>query len=339
MIELLYTTLVLFCFSFPFFFIFQHFKPMKFGLIIFQLIISVILLTNNFYKKHSLYKSPNFTFILDTDFFPINSLNKTYYENGTFKNISYDILKKSKFSLIKTSKYSTKCLENYYIDNDKSCPITDIKLGNKEDNIYENYIQINENEYIYYTNENKLGKLYKSFNYFNFKKNIQDVFSVDEIAQKEFNKISNPIYEFKSYIKFCDLLCLLLSLTSLFYCFFERLNILKCGFVIIFNQCIQSIILILHIIRFVKFIEVKKFFFNNENIYNTEDEDYFPNKVFNIDSFLLAVTINIFIFNSLYMCFPQKSSCCETHPECYIYWDVSNKNDNYLIRPLVLIPF
>ena len=72
MIELLYTTLVLFCFSFPFFFIFQHFKPMKFGLIIFQLIISVILLTNNFYKKHSLYKAPNFTFILDTDFFPIN---------------------------------------------------------------------------------------------------------------------------------------------------------------------------------------------------------------------------------------------------------------------------
>ena len=143
MIELLYTTLVIFAFSIPFYFVFQHFKFLKIGLIIFQLIISVILLTNNFYKKHSLYKDPNaqnITYIRYTDFYPISSLSKTYYSDGTFKNISYRTMRKSRFSLIKTTKFSTKCLENYYIDNDESCPITDIKLGNKGDNIYRNFI-------------------------------------------------------------------------------------------------------------------------------------------------------------------------------------------------------
>ena len=340
MIELLYTTLVLFGFSFPFFLIFKYFKPLKIVLIFFQFIISVLLLPEIFYKKHSLYKDPSLSYIQDIDFFPIYSLSKLSDIDGNFKNISYGVMKNSRFSLIKTTKYSTKCLENYYIGNDQSCPITDIKLGKKGDNIYENFIEINRYEYIYYTNENKLGKLYKSFNYFDFKKNAQDVFSPDEIAQKEFNKISNPIYDFKSYIIFCDLFCLLLSLTSLSYCFFESLNVFNFDFTRIFNQCIQTIILIFHYIRFVKFIEVKNFFFDNENIYNTKDEVYFPNKVFNIDSFPLAVTINIFIFYFLYMRFAQKPSCysCE-ESDCRDFdLDISNSKDYICIYLLTLLP-
>ena len=79
---------------------------------------------------------------------------------GSFENISFGIINNSEFSLIKTKKYSIQCLENCYINKGESCPITDIKLGNKNDKIYNQSIQINENEYIYYTNENKLGKLY-----------------------------------------------------------------------------------------------------------------------------------------------------------------------------------
>ena len=56
------------------------------------------------------------------------------------------------FSLTKTQKYSVKCFENYYITTNEVCPINDIKLGNKNDKIYINYVQINDNEYIYYSN-------------------------------------------------------------------------------------------------------------------------------------------------------------------------------------------
>ena len=167
----------------------------------------------------------------------------------------------SEFSLIKTQKYSIQCLENYYINKDESCPITDIKLGNKNDKIYNQSIQINENEYIYYTNENKLGKLYKSFNYSELKENIEDAFTLEKISRKESNKLSNPIYDFKSYIKFCDILCFLLITISFFYTFLESLDIYYCDFIRIFNHCLQLIILILHFFRFFKFINVKKFFF------------------------------------------------------------------------------
>ena len=72
----------------------------------------------------------------------------------------------------------------------------------------------------------------------------------------------------------------------------------------------------MHFFRFFKFINVKKFFFDNEDIYNKENKDYFPNNVFNIDSFLLAVSINIFVLNSLYFCFPNKASFYDT-PDCF----------------------
>ena len=115
MIELLYTTLALFVFIFPFFFLFKEFKPLKLGLIFFQFILSIILLSDNFYKDQSLYEDPIFNNIHSSGFKPIISLYKTFYENGSFENISFDTMNNSEFSLIKTQKYSIKCFENYYI--------------------------------------------------------------------------------------------------------------------------------------------------------------------------------------------------------------------------------
>ena len=313
MLELLYTTLVLFGFLLPGFFIFKEFKPRKIFLHFFLFILSIILLSNNFYKKHTLYKEARFQYIQKTDFNPIRSLFKDYYENGTFKDFSFDTLGNSEFSLIKTEKYTIKCLEDYYINKNESCPITDIKLGNKNDKIYKDYIQINENEYIFYTNENQLGKLYKSFSYYDFKKNKEDSFSIDEIKRKENNKLSNPIFDFKSYIKFCDVLCFLLIFLSLWCTIFETLedyDIFK-----IYSFLLRIILIILQFIRFDKFIEMKKFFFDNKDIYDTNDKNYFPNEIFNIDGFPLAVLINIFIYNFLFFLIPDKISCCES-PEC-----------------------
>ena len=309
MLELLYTTLVLFGFLLPGSFIFKEFKPMKIFLYFFLFILSIILLSNNFYKKHSLYKEAHFEYIHVTDFNPIKSLKKDYYEDGTFKDFSFDTLGSSEFSLIRTEKYAIKCLEDYYINKNESCPITDIKLGNKNDKIYKDYIQINENEYIFYTNENQLGKLYKSFNYSDFKENKEDSFSIDEIKRKENNKLANPIYDFKSYIKFCDVFCFLLILLSLWCTIFETLedyDIFK-----IYSFLLRIILIILQFIRFDKFIEMKKFFLVNKDIYDTKYEHYFPNEIFNIDGFPLAILINIFIFNFLYFLIPDKISWCE----------------------------
>ena len=122
MIELLYTTLVLFGFFLPFFFFFPTFQPMKIFMIFFQLIFSIILLSKNFYKKHSLYDMPKFNPIHSLDFEPIKSLYLTDYENGIIKNINYDTLSNTEFSLIKTDKFKLKCLENYYINMKESCP-------------------------------------------------------------------------------------------------------------------------------------------------------------------------------------------------------------------------
>ena len=158
---------------------------MKIFIIFFQLIISFILLSNNFYKKHSLFKDSNFQYVQKLNFSPIKSLYETSYNNGSFKNISFDVMYSDEYSLIKTEKYSTKCLEHFFIESNESCPITDIKLEKTKKDEYQNFIKINDEEYLYYTKENKLGKLYKSFNYFEFKENKVDIFTIDKIIRKE----------------------------------------------------------------------------------------------------------------------------------------------------------
>ena len=54
---------------------------------------------------------------------------------------------------------------------------------------------------------------------------------------------------------------------------------------------------------------MKKFFFANEYIYKTDEESYFPHKMFNIDSFPLAFSLNYFVFIFFYYRFQNKKSC------------------------------
>jgi len=310
MIELFYTTIVLFAFFFPFFLLCNKFKYVNVMIIFSQLTISFILLSKNFYKKHSLYQIPKFQSIQQLNFYPIKSLYKTYYGNGEFNDIYFDTIKTNKFSLIKSDKYSKQCLEHYFIQSNEVCPITEVVFEKTKSNKYQNCIQISDNKYIYYTNENKLGKLYKKFKYTEFEENKNYSYSLDEIVRKEYNKLSNPIIDFKYYIKFYDIICPTLIVMSLLYSFFEFYNKLNCNeFFNFSNIILQLIILIIYSIRFIKFIEIKKFLFDNEDIY--KHESYFPNKVFNIDSFPIALSINIFIFYLLYIIFPNKIYCCE----------------------------
>ena len=140
-------------------------------MIIIQIIFSAILASNNFYRKHSLYSAPPVQYIQSTSFYPIKSFYPYYDSNREFVNISYNTKDDNKFSLIQTEKYSTQCLEHYFIEKGEICPITDIKFETEMNNIYQKYIQISDDEYFYYTNKNKLGKLYRSFNYTEFERN------------------------------------------------------------------------------------------------------------------------------------------------------------------------
>ena len=311
MLEFLYITIILFPFFLLLFFIFPVFKYAKITMIIIQFIFSIPLLCNILIKKHSLYNAPRVQYIQSTDFYPIKSLHKIENEDGTFHNISYDIMDNNEFSIIKTDKYSTQCLENYFIKNGEVCPITEIIFDNKASNIYNGYIQISNNEYFYYTNKNKIGKLYKSFDYSDFEENREDSFSnveIDKIVRKELNKISNPILDFKYFVKFFDAICLILIITSFILSIFEYNDDTRLGMLRIINLVLQFIILIIYIIRFSKFLKVKLFLFDNEDIY--KNDSYYPKKDFNFDSVPLAITINIFIINALYIAFPNNEIKC-----------------------------
>ena len=100
MLEFLWLTASAFGLFFIFFLIIPALKYTKIIMIILQLISSFALVSNIFYKKHSLYSAPRVQYIQTTDFFPIKSLYKI--EN----DINFDKMDSNKFSIIKTGKYS-----------------------------------------------------------------------------------------------------------------------------------------------------------------------------------------------------------------------------------------
>ena len=149
MLELLYTSLVIFGFYFSFFMCCPVFNPIKITMFAAQLALCITLLSKNFYKKHSLWKEPNFINIHKVPYYPIKSINLKYNEELSIEKM-YD----SEFSIIKTEEYSNECLENYFIKSYEECPITDIILDNKINEKYENYsrLDLTPNSYLYYTN-------------------------------------------------------------------------------------------------------------------------------------------------------------------------------------------
>ena len=57
--------------------------------------------------------------------------------------------------------------------------------------------KINEDEILFYTTEKKLGKLYQTFIFSDFKNNKKYIFDINKISKNEFHKLSNPILDFK----------------------------------------------------------------------------------------------------------------------------------------------
>ena len=307
MLELLYTSLVIFGFYFLFFFCSITFHPMKISMVAFQLILCFILFSKHFYKKHSLWKEKEYLAIHELPYYPIQSINSKL-EITKMNNITY--------SLVKSEEFSNECLENLFFQSSEDCPITDIIFENIKNENYKDYneIEINDtnythynNSYIYYTNKNKKGKLYgnepgeKLLKIYNSEFNYE---TINTIKKREEWKLSNPIKELKNYIKYYDFVALAFLMLVSFYIFVESLDDYKCSIFKIINVILHAALFVLYLIRFMKFVKVKKFLFDNKNSFDYDD--YLPHKYFNIDSFPIAVEINIFLFYILYMIFPNK---------------------------------
>ena len=103
---------------------------------VFHLIIISLLLSKNFYKNTVIWKTDDYQFI---HLLPINPI----------KNINIDINGETiledfvdlKYTLKQTNIFNKKCLNNFFIKEDK-CPITDIILTKFQSNDYSNYTVI-----------------------------------------------------------------------------------------------------------------------------------------------------------------------------------------------------
>ena len=313
MLELFLTTLVIFLFFMIFFYFLSLFKMMQYILFLFQFIVCLILLSNNFYKEHILWKEEEPIMIKNLSFEPLSNIEPIYNSDHTFSKFSYSHIS-GDFSLEKTEYYYNECLENYFVSS-SICPITDIIIEDKRSN-HENYneIKIDNNKYIYFTNIKKDGRLYNGeYDVSLAFKSSFDYQSAKKLKKIEEDKLSNPLLEFKYFINYSDYVCLTLLIFYLIQSRAEKCQNRKFNYFKILNILIQIALLIIYSIRYNKFIKVKQYFFDNEFYYNYKDEEkiyfqngYYPNKVFNIDSFPIGVTINILIINLLYVIIPNK---------------------------------
>ena len=89
---------------------------------VFQFIVWIIAISIKDYKNHYLWDNLEFQPIHNISYPPINKL----YDNS----LSFDTLE-STFSINESDGYSKKCFENFFIPNDKECPITDIIVENR----------------------------------------------------------------------------------------------------------------------------------------------------------------------------------------------------------------
>ena len=128
MLELFLTTLVIFLFFMIFFYFLSLFKMMQYILFSFQFIVCLILLSNNFYKEHILWKEEP-TMIKHLYFEPLTNIEPIYNSDHTFSKFSYSHIS-GDFSLEKTEYYYNECLENYFVSS-SICPITDIIIEDK----------------------------------------------------------------------------------------------------------------------------------------------------------------------------------------------------------------
>jgi len=350
MIELLYAFIIVFGTSLLFYFIFATFQYMKIYFYSFQLFIWILLVSLNQYKNHYLWDEPDFNPIQELPYSPINDINII----GSDIKVTYS---NKVYSLIKTEEYSKKCINNYFVSQSETCPITDIIVAYSDSDIYSDYERIEiGNGYIYYKRDSQQGKFYDSVRidwsynidkYIMFDNNCKNIkFSygfdyqnIETIKRLEENKLLKPFKKFKDYKNTTDFICLFLIIFSIIYLFMGNLKDGKFNCFKIIDGLLQLILFILYLVRFILFGKMKKFFKENEDLYNNKNLkfdramyfiNYFPKKM-SINSFPLALSI-VFIFFLFLSFIIKKKKCnacdaylgseesiCDNDKKCTIY--------------------
>ena len=344
MIELLYAVIIVFGSSLIAYFIFPTFQYMKIYLYSFQVLIWILLISLNQYKNHYLWDEPDFNSIHELPYPPINDIEIIYDSNNNVNDIKVAYSNKV-YSLIETEEYSKKCIDNYFIPQSETCPITDIIIEYSDLNIHSDYEKIEiSNGYIYYRRDFEEGKFYDSVRidnacsnkyilFDNKYKSIKFSYSFDYqdikiLRRLEENKILKPFKNFKNYKNTTDLICLFISIFSWIYCLMGNTDNHKWNYFKVIDNVLQFILFILYLVRFILFGKVKTFFKENEDLYNDKylqfDRtiyfvNYFPKKM-SINSFPLALSIVIIFF--LFLSLVVRNKKCSA-------FEGNSDNDDY----------
>ena len=363
MIELLYAVIIVFGVSLFFYFIFPTVHFMKVYLYSFQLLLWILLMSLNQYKNHYLWDEPDFNSIHELPYPPINDINIIYDDSNSHVSDIQVAYSNKVFSLIETEEYSKKCINNYFIPQSETCPITDIIIEYSDLNIHPDYERIEiSNGYIYYRRDSEEGKFYDSVRidiaysnkyilFDNKYKSIKFSYSFDykdiEILRRlEENKILKPFKNFKDYKNTTDLICLFISIFSYIYALMGNLSDDKWNYFKVIDNILQFILFILYLVRFILFGKVKKFFKANKDLYNDENikfdrtiyfVNYFPKKM-SINSFPLALSIVIIFFLLLSLIIKEKE--CSVIEKYSKYDDYNCFNKEKMGRIFILsLPF
>ena len=342
MIELLYSSLIIFGIVFPTIFIFDSFKLMKVLIVLAQFIINTFCKTFpfdlHFFSDYEIFK--------ELPFEPINNISYS----GYFLNEEY--LNDTSFSLIKKGKFYKECLPNFYINELYECPITYIFLGNNETINDERYtaIKIDNDKYIYYNTNNITGKFYQYTYYYSYSKSLsfygyyiscEDILRLKLISDIQ---LSGPFIKYYNYIKNTYFSEILLFLMLLLYCIIESYHPKMFDYFKIIGYFLEIIVLIIELFGFFLFINSKHFIINEDNKDIIKSLGYNISrykKLFNIEGFLLSLEIVKIIVEIFYIIFSEK---CHYRRNAYKekYYFLKDKNDQkyrifYLFIPLYIM--
>lgn len=285
------------------------------------------------YKRTDIWKNPDgLQQLHKTPYFPISNLKNIYNSNDPSKIVDIEKVN-GVFSIFRDKEYSKGCLNNYFIKKEDECPITDIILEKQKVSTHEDYqeLEISSRLIIYYKKgQITEGNLYKDISIKQIESlncdgddefmlndiciNIILSFDFDyksiELLKNEINKYANDFKIMKNYSNYSDKICVLLLIISFIYDFFEPYNEKVFNYFKILSWIFQCITFILFIIRYTLFYKIKQYFYENEIIYKSKDEEdydyYFPKQFFNLDSIILSVSISSIIFYPFYWKIPTK---------------------------------
>ena len=100
-----------------------------------------VLFSNNYYKKHSLWKEQEFQAIHKLPYSPLVNISYRYPDSYSIHYDDFIYIKGSKiYSINQTNDFSKECFQNFFINEFDECPITDIIIEDKKIYSYKDYV-------------------------------------------------------------------------------------------------------------------------------------------------------------------------------------------------------